>query len=134
MYIPQTPTLLKGTVRLNLRAGLAGISPPAMLEALRAAGAIWATPAALDRKVGGAGRRLSPSQRWQVLCARALLARPAILVLDGPAADGAALDTLLRALQQAGVRTVLLLCDRAPTSAVVDRTVDLEPAVLAAHG
>ncbi len=133
VYIPQAAVLVKGSVRTNLRAGVGRVSDSALLEALRAAGAEWADSAMLTFKVGSGGRRCSPTQRWQILCARALLARPAVVILDGLPVEGPALDTLLQALRRSGARTILLLVDRLPGSALIDRTAHLEPVPAGAH-
>ncbi len=132
-YIPAAPGLLKGSVRANLRTGLGNVSAEAMLQTLHAAGATWATGQTLRQTVGSGGRRFSPTQRWQILCARALLARPAVLVLDGLPTEGPPLDSLLRTLQDGGVRTILLLCDRPPATTAAGRTLSLDGLAVPVH-
>lgn len=124
-YIPAMAPLLKGSVRLNLTAGLHLDRSDDILAALHAVGGSWATSETLQSPAGSAGRRLSPLQRWQVLCARACLGRPAIVVLDGPPVHGDSLNTAIRGLRAAGVRSVIVLSEHALPAVLADHTISL---------
>jgi ABC-type multidrug transport system fused ATPase/permease subunit len=113
VYIPAAAPLLKGTLRMNVLAGSGTSAEAAALSALRAVGATWADSGTLRAPVGTGGRRLSPVQRWHVLCARAVAARPAIVILDGVPASGRAVDEAINGFRSAGVRSVLVLTEHA---------------------
>lgn len=115
-YIPDPPVLLKGSLRRNLRGAERSLTDEAMLEALRAVGATWAS--SLDLKVGSAGRRLSPAERWHVLCAHALLARARVVIIDSAPIEPEHLDAASRALRAAGARTVVLVGSAARTGSL----------------
>jgi ATP-binding cassette subfamily C protein len=84
-YVPQDVTLFHDTVRNNVALGEERFSDEEVWRALRAAGAdefIEALPEGLDHLVGERGQMLSGGQRQRIALARALLHRPAILILD----------------------------------------------------
>jgi ATP-binding cassette subfamily C protein len=84
-YVPQDVTLFHDTVRNNVALGEEKFSDDEVWYALRAAGAdefIEALPAGLDHVVGERGQMISGGQRQRIALARALLHRPAILILD----------------------------------------------------
>lgn len=112
-YIPASAPLLKGSVRMNVLAGSGGAADQTALQALRAVGATWATSDLLAAPVGTGGRRLSTMQRWHVLCARAVVAGPTIVVFDGVPATGDGVNAAIGGLIAAGVRSVLLLTEQA---------------------
>ena len=64
-WVPQHPTLVRGTVADNIRLG-APSRPPPVREAARLAGAdafVAALPRGYDTRVGAAGRPLSAGER-----------------------------------------------------------------------
>ncbi|MBA4095551.1 MAG: hypothetical protein C0484_02120 [Rhodospirillum sp.] len=84
-YVPQDVTLFHDTVRNNVALGEESFSDEDVWRALRAAGAdefIEALPDGLDHVVGERGQMISGGQRQRIALARALLHRPAILILD----------------------------------------------------
>jgi ATP-binding cassette, subfamily C, bacterial CydD len=130
-WVPQRPTLFRGTVTDNIRLG----DPTAADEAVRraaglagAAGFVRELPGGYDTVVGDGGRPLSAGQVRRIALARAFLRDAPLVVLDEPTADldpasadavGAAVVRLL------GGRTVLLVTHRPELEARADRVVRL---------
>jgi ATP-binding cassette subfamily C protein len=84
-YVPQDVILFHDTVRNNVALGEQRFSDEEVWRALRAAGAdefVELLPDGLDHIVGERGQMISGGQRQRIALARALLHRPAILILD----------------------------------------------------
>jgi ATP-binding cassette subfamily C protein len=84
-YVPQEVTLFHDSVRNNVALGETRFSDEDIWRALRAAGAdefVELLPDGLDHIVGERGQMISGGQRQRLALARALLHRPAILILD----------------------------------------------------
>ena len=131
-WVPQHPTLLRGSVADNIRLGDTTASDARVLEAAALAGAdgfIEALPRGHDTFVGDGGRPLSAGERRRIGLARAFLRDAPLVILDEPTAD---LDPLSAELVADAVervcaaRTVLLIAHRPELVTRADRVVRLE--------
>ncbi len=84
-YVLQSPHLFSGTVRENIRYGRLEADDADVEEAARTVGAhdfIMNLEDAYDTEVGSGGGKLSVGEKQLISFARAILANPAIFVLD----------------------------------------------------
>jgi ATP-binding cassette, subfamily C, bacterial CydD len=130
-WVPQRPTLLRGTVADNIRLGDPGSPDDRMREAAGAVGAdgfIRALPDGYDTLVGEGGRKLSAGEVQRVALARAFLRDAPFVILDEPTAnlDAGSAELVGEALERLHVgRTVLLIVHRPELAARADRVVHL---------
>ncbi|MGD8192909.1 ABC transporter ATP-binding protein [Herbiconiux sp. P18] len=132
-------TLFSKTVRENVLLGRPDGTEAELLEALEIAQAAFVDdlPQGLDTKVGEEGLSLSGGQRQRLALARAIAAKPSILVLDDPLS---ALDVDTEALVEAALRrvlattTALIVAHRPSTVALADRVALLENGRVTAVG
>ena len=131
-WVPQEPTLFRGTVTDNIRLGLPAASDLEVRAAAANAGAhdfVLALPDGYDTVVGEGGRPLSAGERQRIAIARAFLRDAELVILDEPTAN---LDPLSAELVGEAIerlrpgRTVLLIVHRPELASRADRVVRLE--------
>ena len=116
-FVPQDPYLFHDTIRGNLR--WAHPEAAEMWQALRLAAAdgfVAALPEGLDTVAGDRGGRLSGGERQRISLARALMKRPALLVIDEATAqlDAENERWILAALQSLRGRTTVVAIAHGP--------------------
>ena len=120
-YVLQTPHLFSGTVRENLLYGNPNATDEDIMKALRlvsAEGVVEKLENGLDSDVGEGGDMLSTGEKQLLSFVRAILADPAILVLDEATAS---VDTLTEKKIQSAIseiikgRTTLMIAHRLST-------------------
>ena len=132
-------TLFSASIRDNVMLGNPGGTEEDLKEALAIAQAQFAydLPDGLDTKIGEEGLSLSGGQRQRLALARAVAAKPAVLVLDDPLS---ALDVDTEAMVEDALRTVLksttalIVAHRPSTVQLADRVALLQDGRITAFG
>jgi ATP-binding cassette, subfamily C, bacterial CydD len=130
-WVPQRPTIFRGSVLENIRLGDKGASDRAVRDAAMLAGAdrfIRSLPSGYETVVGDGGRALSAGERRRIALARAFVRDAPFVILDEPTADldRVSADVVAEAVERlrAG-RTVLLIAHRPELVEHADRVVVL---------
>jgi ATP-binding cassette subfamily B protein len=132
--------LFSASVRENVALGADGLTDNDVRAALRVAQAeefVDALPWGLDTRIGEQGLSLSGGQRQRLALARAVVNRPAVLVLDDPLS---ALDVETEAEVERALRSVLrgvtalVVAHRPSTVQLADRVAMLADGEIAAVG
>jgi thiol reductant ABC exporter CydD subunit len=131
-WVPQRPTIFRGTVADNIRLGAPRVSEDQTREAAMLAGAdhfVRGLPWGYETIIGDGGRPLSAGERRRIALARAVLRDAPVVILDEPTADldRVSADVVAEAVERlrAG-RTVLLIAHRAELVHRADRVVSLD--------
>lgn len=135
----EEPTLFSASIRENVLLGRPDGSDEDVLQALEVAQAdfVMQLPWGLDTRIGEQGLSLSGGQRQRLALARAVVGRPAVLVLDDPLS---ALDIHTEAQVEAALRSVLtgttalIVAHRASTVQLANRVALLVDGRVAAVG
>lgn len=136
----QKAVLFRGTIRDNLLWGNGAATDEELWEALRIAQAkefVEAKEGGLNAPVAQEGRNLSGGQRQRLTIARALVAKPEILILDDSASalDYATDAALRKALKElSGQTTVFIVSQRASSIMHADQIIVLEDGEMAGCG
>ncbi|AUY49774.1 ABC transporter ATP-binding protein [Streptomyces sp. CB01881] len=132
VMVTQESFLFSGTVAENIALGRPGATREEVEEAARAIGAhefVAALPEGFDTDVRKRGGRISAGQRQLVAFARALLADPAVLILDEATSS---LDVPGEQAVQRAMRTVLagrtavIIAHRLSTVEIADRVLVMD--------
>ena len=140
MVVMQKALLFKGTIRSNLQWGKKDATEEEMWEALERAQAaefVRQKSDRLDEKVEQGGRNLSAGQKQRLTIARALLAKPDILILDdsSSALDYATDAALRKALKELpDEMTVFIVSQRISSIQHADRILVLDDGHLVGQG
>jgi len=135
----EDPVLFSMSIRENLTLGRPDASGEDLAEALRVTRAefVYDLPWGLDTRIGEQGMSLSGGQRQRLALARAVVVKPAVLVLDDPLS---ALDVHTEQQVEEALRrvlagtTALVVAHRPSTVALADRVALLEDGRIAAVG
>jgi len=132
-------TLFSDSVRNNVLLGRPESTDEDLKQALEIAQAqfVYDLPDGLDTKIGEEGLSLSGGQRQRLALARAVAAKPAVLVLDDPLS---ALDVDTEAMVEDALRTVLkattalIVAHRPSTVQLADRVALMQDGKITAVG
>ncbi|MGE3076128.1 MAG: thiol reductant ABC exporter subunit CydD [Dehalococcoidia bacterium] len=131
-WAAQDAYLFDATIRDNLRIARPGASDEDLWTAIRSVrleGWLSGLPEGLDTRVGAGGRAISGGEARRLALAQALLADPAILILDEPTAsvDPATAEQLMRdQIAAAAGRTTLIITHRTEGLEAVGKVLRIE--------
>jgi thiol reductant ABC exporter CydD subunit len=131
-WMPQRPTIFRGTVRTNIALGNPDASDAELRDASERAGfasVVEDLPDGYDTVVGEGGRELSAGEARRLALARTLVSTAPFVILDEPTANmdpdsAAAIGASIRAIDRS--RTVLLIAHDPEVALAADRVVRLE--------
>ena len=138
--VAEEPFLFAASVRDNVAFARPDASDDAVAAAIKDAVAsdfTHALPRGANTELAERGADISGGQRQRLAIARALLADPAVLVLDDAmsAVDAEVEERIHRALRRRRpLRTTILIAHRKSTIAMADRVVFIDDGVVAASG
>jgi len=139
-YLPQSVSLLDGTIRDNI-ARMRDADPRLVLDAARLADVhdmIGRLPLGYDTQLGDGGYALSGGQRQRIGLARALYGRPRLVVLDEPNAnlDADGERALIHAIEamRADGAIVVLIAHRPSIMQVADKLMVLQDGRISQFG
>jgi ATP-binding cassette, subfamily B, bacterial len=135
----EDPTLFSVSVRENVTFGAPAATDEEIEQALAVAHADFVAdlPWGLATRIGEQGMALSGGQRQRLALARAILARPPVLILDDPlsALDVHTEEQVTLALRQVLAGTTALVAAHRPSTVLLaDRVALLAGGVIAAEG
>jgi ATP-binding cassette, subfamily C, bacterial CydD len=131
-WVPQNPTIFRGTVADNIRVGSADATDRSIRDAAALAGAdrfVRALPRGYETLVGDGGRPLSAGERRRLALARAFVRGTPLVILDEPTADldRTSAEVVAEAIERLRLgRTVLLIAHRPELVERADRVVTLD--------
>ncbi|MEL4163169.1 ABC transporter ATP-binding protein [Corynebacterium bovis] len=138
--VPQRPYLFSGTIAHNLRFGRPSATDGELWDALtvaQAADLVRDRPGGLESTVSQGGTDVSGGQRQRLCIARALVARPKVLLFDDSfSALDVATDARLRAALAPRTRgtTVIIVAQRVATITDADRILVMDAGLVVAEG
>lgn len=138
-YVPQEVLLFTGSIRDNIAWGLDNATDEQIIEAAKLAQiheTIMNFPDGYDTMLGQRGVNLSGGQKQRVSIARALIRKPAILLLDDStsALDQRTEQRLLDGLRQTRQTTTILVTQKITASREADRVILLDEGRVLAQG
>jgi len=132
LLVDQSPYLFNDTIGANIAFAMPKATPAQIREAACRAGLqglLDRLPEGLETRTGERGLALSAGERQRIALARALLRRPAVLILDEPSS---ALDSDTERLVAHGLRealpeaTIIVITHKPALAEMADRIVTLD--------